>query len=68
MKTIGIILLVLGGLAVLGAISQAMQGRDANLGGLTFVVLGAFLIHRANKKKEEREERGKWINGDDKDI
>ena len=53
MKIAGIILLVLGILSTLGAI----------IGGLTFVVLGAFLLNRANKKKEEEEKKRKWAEG-----
>jgi len=30
---------------------------------LTFVVLGAFLISRANKKKEEEEKKREWEKG-----
>jgi len=35
-------------------------GRDPNFAGLTLVVLGLFLISRANKKKEESEKKKQW--------
>ncbi len=44
-----------------------VAGGPPNLAGLTFVVLGAFLISRANKKKEaaekKKEDREVLING-----
>jgi uncharacterized membrane protein YbaN (DUF454 family) len=60
MKTTGIILLIIGGLSTLGGILGTAEGRNPNFAGLTFVVLGLFLISRANKKKEEREEKNQW--------
>ncbi len=63
MKTAGIILLVIGGLSVLGAIVGAAQGHSTSFGGLVFVVLGAFLLSRSNNKKEEEEKKRKWAEG-----
>lgn len=63
MKITGIILLVIGGLSTLGAIIGAAQGHSTSFAGLAFVVLGAFLISRANKKKEEEEKKKKWAEG-----
>jgi hypothetical protein len=60
MKTTGIILLIFGGLSTLGGILGTAAGRDPHFGGLAFVVLGLFLISRANKKKEEREKKQQW--------
>ncbi len=60
MKIAGIILLVLGILSTLGAIVGAANGHSTSFGGLAFVVLGAFLISRANKKKEEEEKKRQW--------
>lgn len=62
MKTTGIILLVIGILSVLGAIVGTVNGHSPSFAGLTFVVLGAFLISRANKKKEEEEKKKEWEN------
>ncbi|MFN1834794.1 hypothetical protein AB2B38_005985 [Balneola sp. MJW-20] len=62
MKTTGIVILVLGILSTLGAIIGAMGGADTTLSGLAFVVLGAFLISRANKKKEEEAAKSEWEN------
>lgn len=61
MRITGIILIVFGTLAILGAFIQAMEGHDASLGGLSFVVLGTYLMSRAAKKKKEQAERDKWI-------
>lgn len=68
MKVAGIILLVLGGLSTLGAIIGAAQGHSTSFAGLTFVVLGAFLLSRANKKKEEEEKKRKWAEGNSNDT
>jgi len=71
MKITGIILIVLGAISTLGGILGTISGQRLNLAGLTFVILGAYLVHRANQKKEEKEEAEKkkqWIQGniDDK--
>ena len=63
MKITGIILLVIGIISTLGAFAGAAMGRDANLSGLIFVVLGAFLISRANKKAEEEKKKKEWAEG-----
>lgn len=63
MKTIGVILLVLGILSTLGGILATIAGNELNLSGLTFVVLGSFLIHRANQKKAEIERKKQWEQG-----
>ena len=62
MKVAGIILLVFGGLSVLGALLATAGGRPTSFAGLAFVVLGAFLISRANSKKEEEEKKKQWEN------
>lgn len=62
MKTTGIVLLVIGLLSTLGGIMGAMAGGPPNFAGLTFVVLGAFLMSRANKKKEEADKKKEWEN------
>lgn len=63
MKTTGIVLVTIGVISTLGAIIGAVNGYQTNFGGLTFVVLGAFLISRANKKKEEDEKKKQWEQG-----
>jgi len=63
MKIAGIILLVIGGLSTLGAIIGVVQGHSTSFAGLTLVVLGAFLLSRANNKKEEEEKKKKWAEG-----
>jgi len=62
MKIAGIILLVLGILSTLGAIIGASQGHKTSFAGIAFIVLGAFLMSRANKKKEEEEKKKQWEN------
>jgi uncharacterized membrane protein YbaN (DUF454 family) len=63
MKVAGIILLVFGVLSTLGAIIGAVNGHSMSFAGIAFIVLGAFLISRANKKKEEEEKKKEWIEG-----
>ncbi len=60
MKTTGIVLLILGVLSTLGSFSMVAQGRPTNFAGLSFVVLGAYLMHRAARKKEEQEQKERW--------
>lgn len=63
MKTTGIILLVLGILSTLVAIMGAARGHNISFSGIAFIVLGAFLMSRANKKKEEEAKRKQWESG-----
>ncbi len=63
MKTTGIVLVIIGGLSTFGAIMATANGHPTSLAGLAFVVLGAFLISRANKKKEEEEKKKHWEQG-----
>jgi len=63
MKTTGIILIVIGALSTIGGILGTISGREPNLAGLTFVVLGAYLVHRANQKKEDAESKKRWEEG-----
>lgn len=56
MKTWGIVLVVLGGLAILGSIING----NGLAGGIVFVTLGAYLIHRANQKRRERDDFDEW--------
>ena len=67
MKTIGILLLVIGCLSIFGGIMGTIAGRQPNFAGLTFIVLGAFLISRANKKKEEEDKKKHWEQGTNDD-
>lgn len=68
MKIGGIILIVFGGLSVIGAVagftSEYADRAARSFGlGIGFVILGAYLINRAKKKKEEQKEKDKWNNG-----
>ena len=64
MKTTGIVILILGCVSTFGGVMAAIGGHNANFTGLGLVVLGIYLIHRANKKKEEAENKKKWEQGD----
>ena len=66
MKTAGIILVVLGVFSIIGAVIAASKGYRASFGGITFLVLGAFLISRAEKKKEEEAKKKMWNQDSDK--
>jgi len=67
MKTTGIVILVIGCLSTLGGIMGTIGGRQPNFAGVTFIVLGAFLISRANKKKEEENKKKQWEQGTNDD-
>lgn len=60
MKTAGIILIVIGGISTIGAIIGASHGQRSSFLGIGLLVLGIYLISRANKKKEEEEKKNKW--------
>jgi len=64
MKIAGIILLSIGILSFLGALIALSQGRNILTGPIVFIVVGAFLLSRANKKKEEEEKKKQWEQGD----
>ena len=63
MRTTGIVFVVLGSLGTLGQLVAAAQGHNATFGPIAFVVLGAFLITMANRKKAEEEKKRKWAEG-----
>ena len=65
MKTTGIVLLVIGILSTIGALMAASSGHRTSFGGVTLAVIGAFLISRANTKKEEEDKKQKWENNDE---
>ncbi|AFU69138.1 hypothetical protein P700755_002361 [Psychroflexus torquis ATCC 700755] len=67
MKIIGIILIIIGAINVItgfaGLTSNYADQAISSIGfGIGFIVLGAYLINRAKKKKEEKEEKDKWEN------
>ena len=63
MKIAGIILLVLGIMSTLGAIIGTANGQSISFGGIGFIVLGAFLISRPNKKNEDEKKKKEWLEG-----
>ncbi len=66
MKTAGIILLVLGIMSFIGGIIGVSSGQaDGSVlsGPIIFIIIGAFLISRANKKKEEEERKSDGNKG-----
>lgn len=58
MKIFGWILLVLGFLATVGALG----GGNSPVGGIFFIVLGAYLLSKAAKKAKEKQDKEKWLN------
>lgn len=58
MKIFGWILLILGILATVGALA----GGSSPVGGIFFIVLGAYLLSRAAKKAKEKQDKVKWLN------
>lgn len=65
MKTVGIILAVMGVLSLISSLMQASYVDEQIIassirGAFLFIGIGAFLIYRANKKSEEEEKRNKW--------
>jgi hypothetical protein len=63
MKNTGIVLIVLGGISAFGSLMANVQGHAVPFPGLVLVVIGAFLISRANKKKDEEDKRKAWESG-----
>lgn len=59
MRILGWILLILGILSFIGAASQG----NSIIGPVFFGGLGAYLLSRVNKKKQEEHDKDKWING-----
>ena len=71
MKVGGIVILIFGILnfliAIIGIIKEPQYasqiGSQFSI-GIMFIVLGTFMISRANKKKLENKEKDKWIKGE----
>lgn len=60
MKVAGIIILVVGCLSfIMGLIEGGIVSAS-----LVWVVVGAFLISKANKKEREKIEKDKWNNNE----
>lgn len=59
MKIGGFILLLMG----LSNILLAFLTGINPIGGIIWVIIGGYLISRANKKQREKEDRDNWING-----
>jgi hypothetical protein len=69
MKVGGIIALIFGILnLVIGIGGLSTEYADQASGKIGFgigaIVLGVFLLNRANQKKEEQKEKDKWSNGE----
>lgn len=66
MKATGIIFICIGALNIIAFLMSVEHTEAANSslsGALMFAALGGYLIHRANQKKKETEEKEKWENG-----
>lgn len=59
MKVIGWILLIFGALALIGSLAY---GNGSVMGSAFWTAVGAFLITRANKKKQEQTAKQEWAN------
>lgn len=62
MRTWGIVLIVFGSLSLLGALLAAANGAVGSGGCIAFIVLGAYLVHRAKQKEEEKNQHDNWSN------
>ncbi len=62
MKVWGWILVVFGGLSAVGAFVVAVEGGESNFGGITFVVLGLYLLHLSKQKQKQQKDQKKWDN------
>lgn len=63
MKTIGIVFVVIAILSAFGTVYAISRGQAGSLAGpLTFGLIGAYLIYRANRKKGEDENKKRWEN------
>lgn len=69
MKIGGIIALIFGILNIIAGIGMSSDPNFADKAGGKFgfgigaIVLGIYLLNRANQKKEEQNEKDKWSNG-----
>lgn len=68
MKTAGIILVCFGILNFLVSFAALGSGEEEAFGrmvssALMFGGIGAYLIHRANQKKKDEEEKERWNKG-----
>lgn len=68
MKITGIVIIILGIISAFGGIMSAIGGYEPNFTGLGLIVLGAFLINRANKKKKEEENKENWEKGNSDNL
>lgn len=64
MKTTGIVILVIGCISTLGGLIQTIALNRPNFAGVGFIVLGAYLISRANKRKEADMKKKQWKDGE----
>ena len=60
MKIIGIVLLLIG---ILNIPVAFLSGYNP-IGGIMCTLIGGYLISRANKKQQDKEDRDKWMNGE----
>ena len=60
MKIAGFIMLVIGGFYSLGALMSGYNRPE----GIIWIVIGGYLIWRANGKRQDEEDKDMWLNGD----
>ena len=59
MKIAGFILLAIGGFYSLGALASGYNPS----GGIIWIVIGGYLVWSSNKKRQDKEDKDKWLNG-----
>ena len=59
MKIAGFILLAIGGFYSLGALASGYNPS----GGIIWIVIGGYLVWSPNKKRQDKEDKDKWLNG-----
>ena len=55
MKIAGFILLAIGGFYSLGALASGYNPSG--------IVIGGYLVWSSNKKRQDKEDKDKWLNG-----
>ena len=63
MKTTGIVMIVLGVLSIMAGLLK----DHLNTIMIIWIILGAYLIHRAKQKQEEEDSKQKWLKGEQKE-
>ena len=60
MKIAGSIILAIGVLYSFGALMSGYNRPE----GIFWIIIGGYLIWHANRKRQDEENKDKWLNGD----